>query len=46
MLEGEAGEILDYVDRLHAYAHRELDGLVEYDTRPCGQSGLRFSTGE
>jgi hypothetical protein len=39
VLEGEAGEILDYVDRLHAYAHRELDGLVEYDTRPCAQCG-------
>jgi hypothetical protein len=32
VLEGEPGEILDYVDRLHAYAHRELDGLVEIPT--------------
>ncbi|KEF94954.1 hypothetical protein K883_05379 [Mycobacterium sp. TKK-01-0059] len=39
VLEGSPGEILDYVDLLHAYAHRELDGLVEYDTRPCAQCG-------
>jgi hypothetical protein len=33
LLEGKPGEILDYVDRLHAYAHRDLDGSVECDTR-------------
>ncbi|OOK65387.1 hypothetical protein BZL29_7688 [Mycobacterium kansasii] len=28
VLEGEPGEILNYVDLLHAYVHRELGGLV------------------
>lgn len=44
VLEGEAGEILDYVDRLYAYAHRELDDQVEYDTRACAQCGDQVLT--
>lgn len=44
VLEGDPDEILDYVDLLHAYAHRELDGLVEYDTRPCAQCGDQVLT--
>lgn len=49
VLEGEPGEILDFVDRLHAYAHRVLDGLVEFDTRPCALCGdevLTLSSGD
>ena len=36
VVEGEAGEILDFVDKLHAYAHRELDAVVggEAETIP------------
>ncbi len=44
VLEGEPGEILDYVDLVHAYAHRELDELVDYDTRPCARCGDRVLT--
>ncbi|AGB27374.1 hypothetical protein Mycsm_07282 (plasmid) [Mycobacterium sp. JS623] len=39
VLQGEPGEILDYVDLVHAYAHWELDDLIEYDTRPCALCG-------
>lgn len=41
VLEGEPGEILDYVDLLHAYTHRELDALVDYGTRPGAHCGHR-----
>lgn len=43
ILEGEPEEILDYTDRLHAYAHRQLDGLADVDhgdeTRSCALCG-------
>lgn len=44
VLEGEATEIVDYADRLHAYVHRRLDGQlvvpVENDeTRACALCG-------
>jgi hypothetical protein len=43
VLEGEAAEIVDYADRLHAHAHRRLDGQldvpVEDETRACALCG-------
>lgn len=45
ILEGDAKSILDYADKLHAYAHRELDGLVDDDgTRACAQCGDQVLT--
>lgn len=29
VLEGDPEQILDYVDLLHVYVHRVLDGVVE-----------------
>jgi hypothetical protein len=29
VLEGEAAEIVNYVDRLHGYVHRRLDGQLD-----------------
>lgn len=39
VLEGSPEGILDYVDKLHAYAHRELDGAVEREERACASCG-------
>lgn len=44
VLEGAPAEILDYVDLLHAYTHRELDELVDYDTRACAACGDQVLT--
>lgn len=46
ILEGDAGEILDYVDKLHAYTHRELDGTVQSERvcANCGDQGLTLSS--
>ncbi|WP_293003775.1 hypothetical protein [Mycobacterium sp.] len=43
ILEGEPEEILHYADRLHAHAHRQLDGLADFEhgdeTRSCALCG-------
>lgn len=39
VLEGSPEDILDYIDKLHAYAHRELDGAVEREERACASCG-------
>jgi hypothetical protein len=43
ILEGDADEILDYVDKLHAYTHRELDDTVR-DERACANCGDQVLT--
>ena len=39
ILEGDPADILDYVDKLHTYTHRELDSAVERDKRACSHCG-------
>lgn len=34
ILEGDAAAIVDYVDQLHHYVHRELDSVVDGGARP------------
>lgn len=39
VLEGSPEDILDYVDRLHAYVHCELDDTVDREERACAGCG-------